>query len=454
MPYGIPPEKLIPTQPVTYPSSEHPQLKAMMKDVPDTADTPVHSWVNNVVKKAGALGVSAAYWQEKPLGSEKTHEYLVFSTDAKAMKSLVEGRYKDFPEWLERQKFQMGGIVLLDKVVIDITDIDRHNYFSKNSYIMRYVQNMAIAKTAFEYEGYPVPDHVSKYVVSSIWELDQMRGNKGLSKVMKERYDKTYKAAVADYAQSYATKYQLKVLPREGQHRVKEDYFRDNHVAVMWDVVNEEFWQFIQAELRAGKYPDFIYYKADEPFLKTKNLAKEYDKVTKGKLFGLNFWSKDKGNTKYHFCFPLAQEDMFYSMLNDFNTRIFDTKVSIEELQKSSQYPLQTIYLHSYDMSNWHTLCAPSACNMKWAVNNGSYGECKITSKSAFKEIPVLYRVEDKDSVNYIVNRLAREMRDYVPMSDATLSERTNRGLESIHKAAQQIEARERSKNKNNDMDR
>lgn len=421
-----------------------PQLSQMWYSVPKQPNTSEkHNWINDMFAKAGSMGISSAYYCARPLGSDREREYVVFSTDMDAMKKLINGQFKDFPEWLERQKFQDTGIVLLDKLVIDVTDIDRHNYFAKNSYIMRYVQNMAIVKRAFENEGYPVPDHVSRYVVSSIWELDQMRANPGVPENLRERYNKTYKEAVADYAQSYADKYKLEVVPHRGKHEVKENYFRDNHIPVTWDVVDENLWKFIQQELKEGKYPDFIYFKPDKAYLKTKNLAKEFEKFTKGKNWeDQNFWSKDTGKTKYHICFPTSQQDTFYNMMNAYNTRIFDTKVPLEELKQSSNQPLQLMYIHSYDMSNWDSLC--KLCSINWSLNDGTYGDCQITPDSALEEIPILYRAEDKNVISHIVNRLSKEMREYVPMSDVSEKERTDRALKAIHKASKQIDKKQK----------
>jgi hypothetical protein len=269
-----------------------------------------------------------------------------------------------------------------------------------------------------------------------------MRANPGVPQNLRERYEKTYKEAVADYAQSYSEKYKLEIGESPGKHEVKEAYFKDNHIPVVWDVVDENLWKFMKQELKDGKYPDFIYFKPDKAYLKTKNLAKEFEKITKGRNFeDQNFWKNDTGKTKYHICFPLAQQEMFYNMMNEYNTKTFEAKVPLEDLIQSSNQPLQLIYIHSYDLTNWNNLF--KANNMHWALNDGTYGECKITPYSALEEIPVLYRAEDELTVSHIVNRLSKEMREYVPMSDVSEKERTDRALRAIHKANKQIEARE-----------
>lgn len=146
-----------------------PMLSQMWYSVPKIPYmNEKQSWVDDLLKKSAAMGITGGYYTETPIGSKKPREYLYFSTNFKLAKDLAKNGFKDFPEWLEWQKHQDTGIVLLDRVVIDITDIDEHNYCAKNSYIIRYVQNMAVVKTAFENEGYPLPDHVSPYVVSSI----------------------------------------------------------------------------------------------------------------------------------------------------------------------------------------------------------------------------------------------------------------------------------------------
>lgn len=422
--YGIPPEWLI--NPVA--KAEEGELSNMWSSVPKINGlSEKMSWVKAVQNKAQGMNIACRYHKETVPGDDKEHEYLVFSTDANMIASLEKMGYKQFPTWLKRQREQEPGIVLLDKLVIDITDIDRHNYFAKNSYIMRYVQNMAIVKMAFENEGYPVPDHVSNYVVSCIWECDQMRSHPDVPRDLKERYENVYKVTVANFAQSYATKYTLDTLPKNRDHHVKETYFRDNHIPVIWDVIDERCYQYLQQELKAGKYPEFIFYRTSNPFLKFKNLAKEYDKIAKHKdvsSLGPNFWEKDIGSKQFHICFPLSQQDMYYNMLNEYNTRNLKSRVSLDELKKSSKYPLELTYLHLYDMPNWDVLCSTG---VPWALNDGTYGQCNpITPKSTSLEIPVLYRYEDMHRVEHFINRLTREMRDYVPMSDKSRQEARN----------------------------
>lgn len=383
-------------------------------------------WLINIIAKAQKLDIAAAYHKTTPPGSDNEHEYLLLSTDKLLMNNLKRHNFNKFDRWLDRQKFQDRGTVLLDKVVIDVTDIDKHNYFSKNSYIMRYIQNMSIVNTAFRLEKLPVPDHVSTYVVSSIWELDQMRSNSDVEPHLRNEYEKIYKNAVAEWSQMYAKKYNLEEVPHESSHQVKEDYFKKNHIPITWDVVNTQFFKFIKAELKADKYPDFIFYKSFSPYIKIKNLAKKFDKIVKDKDYtGPNFWANDTGVEKYYICYPTSQRAMFYNMRNDFNTRMYETKIPLETLAKSSQHNLQLLTLHQFDFENWNRLC--KANNVSWSLNDGSYGEYTFTPSSTLEELPVLYRVEDKKIVNGIVDLLSREMRNYMPLSDMTRNEKLDK---------------------------
>lgn len=409
------------------------QLSEMWKNTPRiTGLNEKGEYVNDVINKSKTLGIPMTVITYKPLGFDKPKEYLVASTDVDTLNKMLSNVNKEFPEWLERQKFNARGEILLDKVIFDITDINKDNFFAKNSYIMRYVQNMAIAKTAFENEKLPVPDHISGYAVTSIWELDHMRANKDVSPDLQKRYNEIYKKAVATYAQEFANKFKLELLPHNNKHQVKESYFKENHISITWDVVNDKFYDFMQKELKAGKYPDFVFYKADNAYIKIKNLAKEFEKITKGNSNSPNFWANDKGTEKFYICYPTACEKDFSTMLNDFNTRMLPSRTTIPELIGSvrndmyKDHPLDQIYIHIDDLDNWDSLCrANNVANggIKWAINDGSYGDIKFDSQSSLEMIPILYKTEDMDYINAFVNRLSREMRDYVPMSDKSIEE-------------------------------
>lgn len=409
------------------PSLQNNDLNQMWSSVPvkdKFNPNRKQDWIMNIVSKAQEFGLGAAYHITTPPGSDKTHEYILLTTNKLLLQNLQRYNFNKFDRWLDRQKYQDRGTVILDKVVIDVTDINAQNYFSKNFYVMKYIQDMAIVKTAFDIEKLPIPDHVSSYVVNSIWELDNMRSHPDVDPYLRKRYDNIYKQSIADWSQMYARKYNdtLEQIPHQKSHKVKEDYFKKNHIPVTWDVVESRFYKFMKSEFKAGKYPDFVFYKPFSHHIKLPNLAKKFDEIVKNSDYdGPNFWENDIGIKKYYIGYPTAQRPMFYNMMNDYNTRMYETKLPLEALAKSSQYNLQLLTLHMLELDNWNRLC--EANNISWSLNDGSYAEYTFSPSSVLEEIPILYRVEDKQLVNGIVDLLSREMRDHMPLSDVTLNE-------------------------------
>lgn len=438
--FDIPPENYI----KAVERRENTQLSIMYQTVPQLESLgQKNSWIKSLCNYADKLGINALSYSTKPQGSDKLHNYLLIGADAEPFKELIAGNYKDFPKWEEWNTHQHSSNILMNKKIIDITDIDRRNYFAKNSYICRYMQDIAIVKTAFENEGYPLPDFVMSSTVHSIWELDQMRSNTALDARLRERYDKVYKDAVADYAQYYSkkTKEVLTTLPGRGKHVVKEDYFKDNNITLRWEVVTGDFLDYMKTQLQSGRFPEFIYIKPDM-YKKTKNLAEKFEKLGKN---GINFWAEDTGETQYHFGFPLSQKHIYATLVNEWQTRQHKSRISIEELKSLETIgnPLELIFVNNGDLHNWNSLC--SANNVKWAINDGSYGGCTFDGATS-TQIPILYQAKDMEMVGRIVARLTGEIREYLPMSDMSKNEKTMRTLTKIKEAGELIEKRNSGK--------
>lgn len=412
-------------------NQENEQLNKMWKDTPHIDNVSKKTeWYNDIVQNAKKQDIYVGLYQERNKQTRKLKEYLLLCSNQKSLKDLKDNNYKDFPEWQKWNIHQDTGIILTDKVVIDITDINRHNYLAQNTYIMDYINRMGIVKNAFLNNGYDLPDHVTTSVTSSLWELDNMRASKDISYELSKTYNRNYKNAIANYAQMYSTKFKetLTKLPGKNGHYVDENYFKKNHITVCYNTVNKYFWNYMKKQFREGRYPDFICWKPNKSYLKTNNLSEMYDKfIDKCEKNGWekipNFWENDTGKEKYYIAFPLFQQHMFYSMMNEYNTQELKSKVPLEQLlpYNKEETPLQYIEILSRNYEEWDAYC--KECNVEWALDDGSISGKEIDGINT----PIVYKSEDIETVNQIVNAIAKSDREYMPLTNMTEQEMDNR---------------------------
>ena len=387
------------------------QFKIMLQNIPEKYEFnfPVEEsrrWGEVLTKRAHDLGLEATLHKYRPIGAEEDHIYLVMSAKNQVSK-LEKESFAGFPNWLkynlhERERER----ILLDQVVIDLSNVSRRTYFSLNSYINRYMMFMSVVKNAFDNRGYFVPEWVSRSTAVSLYELDHSRSNDAISDSLKAKYEKTYEKAIAEYAQYYARKDipNLHDLPHRGAHEVKEEYFKKNNIAVRNTDVDEALWKYIKMQLDNGRFQDFLYCKEKRPYQTIRE-------------------SDGRKQAYFRISFPMSQQSYFYAMVNEFNTRDFPNRRDIETLLKynESRKPLEVIYLNQNDLANWASLTDYN--KVMWALADGRYGDIALEPKNACEEIPVLYRAQDMEMVGKIVARLAREIREYNPLSEKTLRE-------------------------------
>lgn len=404
-------------QPVQDPL-EGTQLADMMASVPRFNDLNLaDSYVTLLMKSAQELGIAVAAVKapDAITGEQKT--YLALSVSPDEINTLKGDYTNELPKWIDYQKHRDTGIVLLNKTIFDVTDVNAQNYMSINSVIMRYIQDMSISKMCFTVEGYKMPDHIMHSAVISMWELDHMRADDRLPASTKTDYERIYKEAVKTYADEKGEFSGFSTRSRN--HKVDRDYFKDNFIPVVWESVSEPYYNFMKQQFKAGKYPDFIYYKEFVPYLKIKNIAKKAEKLNAP---GKEYFEKDTGRKEWRICYPASQDGMFRSMQNAFNMQFYDNVIPIQELETQSNGKLKTLYLNSIDVANFDRLCKANR-DIHWAVNDGTYGNFKMSYESADERIPVLYRQEDEDMINAIVDRLTNEIRDYKPCTPTLMSQ-------------------------------
>lgn len=406
---------------------EDTQLEIMMNAQSADPEQMKLSWLSAIDTYAKQQNISFNPARITENGQEKLYVFL--SCNPESIDQLVSNDYKDFDKWRDWNKHRDRGVILLDKVAIDVSSLDRQSFFALNSYVCQYIQHMSIAKTAFENEGYPLPDHVAIAATRSIWELDQMRANEEVPKHLRARYEETYHQAVADYAQRYTTKYKenLIQLPNNGQHCVSENYFKENFIECTWESVTADQMKFIKEQLQAGRYPELIYFKEDKAYFKKSNLAAIFEKKTakmSKEQKGPNFWKNDTGETRYRICYPTSQAYAFGQLFNEYNARNMEHATTAELTQKTSA-PLQLLYVHSHDLQNWNSLA--KANGVEWALDDGSVGKFDFTTENIMEKVPILYRAEDMKMVGLIVKRLSNEAQMYTPISKLSQIERDQR---------------------------
>lgn len=418
---------------------ESKQLQTMTAHLPhieNEKSTIFSDWICAMGAEASKMDIYTTYNSIENRDGSFTG-YFITSTNKEIIDELNKTNFADFDNILDKAKNQDRGIIQLDTAIFKVSDMDRENFFAKNSEIMRYIQHQSVAAQAFLNAGYKIPEYIHETSVESIWELDHMRASPAISEYQRKEYQEIYDKAIKTYDKMYNKTFS-KVFDLPKKHRVRESYFKKNHIPVNYGNMNPEFYDYMKTELKKGRFPDFKYHKEATPFIQTKNLSKKFKKLG---INGPDFWEKDTGTTMFYITYPQSQQDIYYTLLNEFNTRYLESRISLEEIKKEACYerPLQTIYIHQYDLANWNRLC--SANNIKWAVDDGSVCKKNLTPENGLEKIPVCYGFKDLETVGRIVDRLQMEIRTYNPVSEFTLRETGGRKIEDINKIRQKHHA-------------
>lgn len=103
----------------------------------------------------------------------KDHYYYVTSPEAKQLQKLK--KHLELMDDIINKSIEKGvNEVKLDSMAFDLTQLNQENYFNMNQAICRHMQYSSVARNSFYEFGYDLPESMSKYMIESIWELDQM----------------------------------------------------------------------------------------------------------------------------------------------------------------------------------------------------------------------------------------------------------------------------------------
>lgn len=359
----------------------------------------------------------------------------VFVTDSRGHELFITSAHKSNMENLKnilsdkafidriRKQSESKGVneVRMDYFVFDISNVGSENVFAYNMQIMRQVHLMSIARNCFREFNFELPVSMSRYTIESLWELDQMRSSPRVSDSMRETWNETYTKAVKNaylFYQPEDEKWIGKLVKRfrSQSQQVSKDWFVENHVQTCWELIIEDAWNYMKPIIKE-QYPEFRYYMEHEPaeILGAVNYTgSEYT----------NFWKNEENEVrKYNIGFPTAYQDIYYSLLNAYNTKDCAMKVSVEEIIAKDQ-GVNLIYIPVSELHNWKSLT--NANDVEWAIDDGTYTQ--ITVDSA-RVLPVLYSKEDYSMVRAIQNRLGEEMNTYEPSSKKAIEAARNQEL-------------------------
>lgn len=355
---------------------------------------------------ANHVGLHATF-----LTDSRGHELFITSTDDTNMQKLKEhSQDKVFIDRIRKQSEAKGvNEVRMDYFVFDIFNVGGENVFAYNMQIMRQVHLMSIARNCFHEFGYELPISMSRYTIESLWELDQMRTSPRVSETVRQSWNETYEKAVKNaflYYQPQDEKLIGKLVNmfRGKSQQVGKDWFIENHVQTCWELITEDAWNYMKSIIKE-QYPEFRYYMDNKPAEILGAIHHTGNGYT-------NFWkNEEKEVRKYNIGFPTAYQDIYYSLLNAYNTKDCAIKVSVREIEDKNQ-GVNLIYIPVSELNNWKSLT--NANNVEWALDDGTYTE--ITVDSA-RVLPILYAKEDYAMVRAIQNRLGEEMNTYEPSS-------------------------------------
>ena len=236
-----------------------------------------------------------------------------------------------------------------------------------------------------------------------------MRSSPRVSETVRQSWNETYEKGVKNaylYYQPQDEKLigKLVNLFRSKSQQVSKDWFIENYVQTCWELVTEDAWNYMKPIIKQ-QYPEFRYYKDIKPAEILGAIHHTGNEYT-------NFWKNEEREVrKYNIGFPTAYQDIYYSLLNAYNTKDCAMKVSVREIEDKNQ-GVNLIYIPVSELNNWKSLT--NANNVEWALDDGTYTE--ITVDSA-RVLPILYAKEDYAMVRAIQNRLGEEMNTYEPSS-------------------------------------
>ena len=304
---------------------------------------------------------------------------------------------------VDRLRTKADDKIYLDYNLLDITDVDRSNWFYFNEEAVRLVQYQAITKAAFYSCNYPdLPQWMFVSSIEHLRELDKLR-NMDVGAELKERWIEEYKTFVDNAYDLYAREVQK---PRK--QRVSARMFTKGNTITMCESVSDGAWKYMRKKLK--KYPQFTYHKDILPYKRSADYSRFNKMFTR--MGEENPWAGEEQKKYYHIMFPYGCQSIYYNLINEYVCKDLTKLVSAAELELNTKEPLQLNYVMQCDLKYLDQMCAEHG--VRYALDHGRYSP--ITYKSV-GQVPLLFRAEDAQIVAGIMQSMASVSREAVAVS-------------------------------------
>lgn len=351
-----------------------------------------------------------------PASDPRNGLYFVVTPDWQTMETLKRN-IGQFDKLLASEKNRSPHMMNCHYCIVPLNGLCDSNIFSRHQQMCKAVQDMAIVVNAFYEYGYPLPEQVHEQTIENFYYFNEKRNDMSLPKRLRDSYDDIMAKSVTDAYQLYSKKEALSLLPvrKKTENRVPADYFIKNHIGTIYESIDSDFLDFILKKMVC--HPEFKYYKESAPAIRIKDTSRVPEKFAR--LFG-NPWENRTGIERYNIGFPVSCESLYYGWMAEYNTRGYDKKIPIDELERKT-IGLYGMEISQSDMYNFNSLCR--ANNVEFSVNTGSF---RAVTQDNVRNLLILFRSEDLDIVRSILERLGRERRNYMAVNSVMRTKAAN----------------------------
>lgn len=281
----------------------------------------------------------------------------------------------------------------------------------KNEDIFRYhndmcniIQHASVARACYWQNNTPMPEYLSEQALCNLRIFQEKSLSAVLPMELRNSYKETIKREVTWQAKYYGAQPKRDLIKpfNHDDHQVPADFFIKHSMDATNDVVNNYFMDWLKAG-PINEHPDFVYYIEKKPY---EVLKDDSHKVPESS----NFWTDQKELKKWRISFPKYQDKYMYNWkirfcIRDYNKNYVPNTICLKS--DSDRYISERINME--DMKNINSLC--EANHIYYTVK---LDDC---SQEDLDHPRVTWRVEDKEMVTAILQRLMQERDNLVPMT-------------------------------------
>ncbi len=331
--------------------------------------------------------------------SQYSGTYLVIMPNSQCSSDLIANKEENIIKLL-KQKREFGEERFNPYYnIIDISHYpEGNNFFSLFMQISREIEKSSIVINAFRECGYSrFPMVMDDFTVKEIKHIRDMANNTKLDPRIRERYVKAYPKYIESVYQHYIGLEKEMARPLSEHQMVKEKFFIENGISTMHDRVDQNFRPFFLQEV--CKHPEFIYCLSDKPVVDVKDAAH----LWRGNP--LDNPLKDRTEIKkWDITFPTYMQDIFYSLMNEYNT--IGCKQKVRDMSLLGPYTeLFSIHVPREDIYRFDDMCAEKG--IQYYVNRGDLEYC---GPDATRNIKLAVRKADAEQLHEIIAFIMRNI--------------------------------------------